>query len=55
MVATFTPFAGDVPPPGVLFEPRDAFYVPVAGFEGVVRGGPLVRIWAVRPANGNDG
>ena len=46
--ATFSPFADEEAPPGVVFETRDAFYVPLAGFDGVVRGGPIIRIYSVR-------
>ena len=45
--ATFSPFADGEAPPGVVFETRDAFYVPLAGFDGVVRGGPIIRIYSV--------
>ncbi len=45
--ATFSPFAGETAPPTAVFETRDAFYVPLAGFSGVVRGGPLIRIYSV--------
>jgi 4-amino-4-deoxy-L-arabinose transferase-like glycosyltransferase len=51
LVATFNPFTGIEAPPSAVFETQDAFYVPIAGFDGVVRGGPLIRIYAVaRPA-----
>jgi 4-amino-4-deoxy-L-arabinose transferase-like glycosyltransferase len=44
---TFSPFAGPEVPPDALFELRDAFYVPLAGFRDVVRGGPLIRVYRV--------
>jgi hypothetical protein len=43
LVAEFSPFAG---PPAGVFEREDAYYVPFYGFGGVVRPGPLVRIYA---------
>jgi hypothetical protein len=52
LVATISPFAGDTPPESTLFELRDAFYVPLAGFADVVRGGPLVHIYSMTPENG---
>ena len=54
LVATISPFAGDTVPPGALFEHRDAFYVPIAGFTDVVRGGPLIRIYSLS-AEDEDG
>jgi hypothetical protein len=33
-----------------LFEEADAYYLPIAGFGRVCRGGPYIRIYAVRPA-----
>jgi hypothetical protein len=44
---TFSPFRGPEVPADALFEVRDAFYVPLAGFRDVVRGGPLIRIYRV--------
>jgi hypothetical protein len=52
---TFSPFTATTPPRGALFELRGAFYVPIAGFADVVRGGPLVRIYRVTGAGGADG
>jgi len=49
----FSPFAGADAPPDALFELRDAFYVPVAGFRGVVRGGPVIRVYRVTSQGGN--
>ncbi len=54
LVQTISPFASDAPPPGALFELRDGFYVPIAGFADVVRGGPLIQIYALdSPENGH--
>jgi hypothetical protein len=36
--------------PGGGFEREDAFYIPLWGFDHLVRPGPLVRVWAVEPA-----
>jgi hypothetical protein len=47
--ATFSPFTGPEPPAGAVFELQDGFYVPLAGFDGVVRGGPAIHIYAVTP------
>jgi hypothetical protein len=47
---TFSPFAGTDAPPDALFELRDAFYVPIAGFHHVTRGGPIIRIYRVHDA-----
>jgi hypothetical protein len=55
LVETFSPFAGDEAPRDALFELRDAFYVPVAGFESVVRGGPLIRVYRVTGDGGPNG
>lgn len=45
-VAEFSPYAG---PPAGVFEAEDAFFIPFADFAGVVRPGPLVRVYAVTP------
>ena len=51
--ATFSPFGDHTEPPArTVFETRDAFYVPLAGFRGVVRGGPVIRIYSVVGVNG---
>jgi len=42
-LAEFTPYRDG---PAGEFEREDAYYVPLAGFSGVVRPGPLVRIYA---------
>jgi 4-amino-4-deoxy-L-arabinose transferase-like glycosyltransferase len=44
---TISPFEGEAVPPGTVFETHDAFYVPLWGFRGVVRGGPIIRIYSV--------
>jgi hypothetical protein len=44
---TFSPFSGPEAPADALFELRDAFYVPLAGFRDVVRGGPLIHVYRV--------
>jgi hypothetical protein len=53
-VETFSPSAGTEVPPGARFEARDAFYVPLAGFDGVERGGPLIRVYRVAEDGGGD-
>jgi hypothetical protein len=50
--SVISPFRDEAPPAGTVFEMRDAFYLPLAGFDGVVRGGPLIRIYAVEPEGG---
>lgn len=50
LVADFDPTCGRAGAP--VFEEADAYYLPVHGFAGVCRGGPRVRIYAVRPAEG---
>jgi 4-amino-4-deoxy-L-arabinose transferase-like glycosyltransferase len=47
ILARFDPFepSSAVEP---LFYPRDAFYLPLAGFGAVERGGPLVTIWELK-------
>jgi hypothetical protein len=47
---TFSPFVDPRVPPGIVFEPRDAFYVPISGFREVRSGGPIVRIYSVKAA-----
>jgi hypothetical protein len=46
LLAEFSPFAG---PPTGGFEPDDAYYVPFHDFAGVVRPGPIVRVYAFTP------
>jgi hypothetical protein len=53
-VEEFSPFAGIEVPPDARFEARDAFYVPLAGFAGVERGGPLIRVYRVVEDGGAD-
>lgn len=50
LLAEFDPFRGDGETP--VFENADAYYVPFAGFGGVTRPGPRIRIYAVEPADG---
>jgi len=52
---TFSPFGGTEVPPDALFELRDAFYVPLAGFRDVVRGGPLIRVYRVASSGEPNG
>ena len=54
LVETFSPFTRVEVPPDALFELRDAFYVPVAGFSDVVRGGPIIRVYRVTRDGGAD-
>jgi 4-amino-4-deoxy-L-arabinose transferase-like glycosyltransferase len=48
LLVTFNPYRQ-----GARVEPffyrADAFYIPYAGFQGVERGGPIVRIWKLPP------
>ena len=44
---TISPFAGEAAPADARFELRDGFYVPIAGFAEVVRGGPIIQIYTV--------
>lgn len=44
-VAEFAPGSADQ---GGVFDPIDAFYVPMAGFRGIERPGPRIRIWRFR-------
>jgi hypothetical protein len=46
LLVEFSPYVGA---PAGYFEPEDAYYVPFADFDGVVRPGPLVRIYAYEP------
>ena len=52
---TFSPFTGTEAPRGALFELRDAFYVPLAGFDQVTRGGPIIRIYRVTGGEATHG
>ena len=45
VLAVFDPFEGDVR--GAVFEPLDAFYLPLARFSGIVRPGPRITIAAI--------
>jgi hypothetical protein len=47
--AEFSPFDG--PGPAGWFEQADAYYAPFRDFDGVVRPGPIVRIYSVRDGN----
>jgi hypothetical protein len=47
LVAVFDPFDGS--PCAPVWEPVDAFYLPLAGFDCVVRPGPEVRIFRYHP------
>ena len=47
LVASFSPTASGCPG-GSLFDSIDTFYVPLAGYAGVVRPGPVLRIYALR-------
>jgi hypothetical protein len=49
LLAEFDPTCGR--PGKALFEEADAYYLPIAGFGAVCRGGPYIRIYAVRPAH----
>jgi hypothetical protein len=49
-LAEFDPTCGN--PGTAVFEEADAYYLPIAGFGAVCRGGPYIRIYAVRPAEG---
>jgi hypothetical protein len=48
VTASFDPYrsGSDAIP---VFYPADAFYVPIAGYDAVVRGGPWIRIWRIAP------
>ncbi len=43
VVASFTPYAG-APPPNAVYDPLDAFYLPLAGFGSIQRPGPSIVI-----------
>jgi len=43
VVATFKPYSGG-PPAGAVYDPLDAFYLPIAGFGGIERPGPSIVI-----------
>jgi hypothetical protein len=47
LLATFSPWTDG---PAGAFEREDAYYIPFYDFAGVVRPGPLVRIYAVAAA-----
>jgi hypothetical protein len=47
LLADFDPACGSAAT--AVFEAADAYYLPIAGFGAVCRGGPRVRIYAVRP------
>jgi hypothetical protein len=47
LLVEFDPFAHDGPKP--IFEAGDAHFIPVHGFRGVVRPGPVIRIYAFEP------
>ena len=44
LAATFDPYAPRAQP---VYDPHDAFFVPVAGFEGVRRPGPRLTLYRV--------
>jgi 4-amino-4-deoxy-L-arabinose transferase-like glycosyltransferase len=46
MVALFDPYAPNAHP---VYDPHDAFFVPVSGFEGVLQPGPRVTIYGWKP------
>jgi hypothetical protein len=48
-LVVFDPFA-EGGAPGAVFEPLDAFYLPIAGFSGVERPGPRIEIFDIRGA-----
>jgi hypothetical protein len=50
LLADFDPTCGSGA--SAVFEAADAYYLPIAGFAAVCRGGPHVRIYAVRAAPG---
>jgi Dolichyl-phosphate-mannose-protein mannosyltransferase len=43
VVASFTPYTG-APPSGAVYDPLDAFYLPLAGFGNLTRPGPSIVI-----------
>ena len=46
-IALFDPFDGPLDDP--ILEPVDAFFLPLAHFSGIVRPGPRIAVYAVRP------
>jgi len=46
-LAVFDPFHGPPASPGPVFEPLDAFYLPLGRFDGVERPGPRIAVFAV--------
>jgi hypothetical protein len=51
LVALFDPFDRGARP---VYDPHDAFFVPVAGFEGVRLPGPRISIYQLRPPTPED-
>lgn len=47
LVASFSP-TGSGCPVGSLFDSIDTYYVPLAGYAGLIRPGPVIRIYALR-------
>jgi hypothetical protein len=47
LVASFSP-TGAGCPAGSLFDSIDTYYVPLAGYAGLIRPGPVIRIYALR-------
>jgi hypothetical protein len=43
VLATFTPYSG-TPPAGAVYDPLDAFYLPLSGFGSITRPGPSIVI-----------
>jgi hypothetical protein len=41
-------------PEHAIFEPNDAYYIPVSGFSGVRLPGPHIRIYAFHPGKISD-
>lgn len=52
LVIRFDPFSADARP---VYDPHDAFFVPVAGFEGVKAPGPAVTVYRFRPREEGPG
>ena len=49
LLASFDPYReGSETEP--VFYRADAFYIPIAGYDAVVRGGPIVKIWSFAPS-----
>ena len=44
------PYSGDAPPEPLFDEPS-GYYLPCAGFERLLRPGPIIRIWKTSPPN----